>query len=294
MSYLPYWFLQTKLLGKKKPLQTVLFINNQCNLKCKHCAIYAREKPITKTFAQISEELKYSYRLGARFVDFEGGEPTLWREEDKNLNSLIRLAKQIGFFSTTITTNAQRPFDNIIADSIWVSLDGIGKYHDNIRGEGSFEKLLENIKTSNHKALSVNTVVNSLNYPAVEDTIEFAKDNKHIKSICINFHTPFEGTECLMLDWKLRCDIIDMVIKKKQCGYPIMNSISGLKRMKNMNFEKKCWISNFIMADGKRYPQCQGKEEGICDSCGFCMAGEMYSIMSLKPDTVFAGIDLRI
>jgi MoaA/NifB/PqqE/SkfB family radical SAM enzyme len=294
LLYLPWWFFQAKVLGRKKPLQTVLFINNQCNLKCKHCVIYARIEPIITSFDQIREELEYSYSLGSRFVDFEGGEPTLWREGDKNLNSLITLAKEIGFFSTTITTNAQRPFDDSLADSIWISLDGIGNYHDDIRGEGSFDKLVKNIETSTHKSLNVNTVVNCRNYPSVEETIEFVKNNPYLKSISINFHTPFDGCETLMLDWKRRCEIIDLVIKKKKDGYPIMNSISGLKRMKNMNFKKQCWIANFIMIDGVRYPQCQGKVEEVCDSCGFCMAGEMYSVMSLKPDTVFAGLNLRM
>ncbi|MDR1516783.1 MAG: radical SAM protein [Dysgonamonadaceae bacterium] len=293
LIYLPLWFFKAKFLGRKKPLQTVLFINDNCNLRCKHCVIYAKTAPIIKSYEQIREELLYSYRLGSRFVDFEGGEPTLWRQGDKDLNSLIDLAKEIGFFSTTITTNAQRPFAGSKADSIWVSLDGIGKFHDEIRGKGAFDKLVENIATAKHKELSVNMVVNTLNYTSVEETIEFAKNNPHIKSISINFHTPFEGSEDLFLDWGKRCEVIDLVIAKKRVGYPIMNSVSGLKSMKDLRFEKECWVTNFIMVDGTRYPQCQGKEAGVCDSCGFAMAGEMNAVLHLKPDTILAGMSLR-
>jgi MoaA/NifB/PqqE/SkfB family radical SAM enzyme len=293
LIYLPLWFFQAKFLRRKRPLQTVLFINDHCNLRCKHCTIYARNTPIIKSFSQIKEELEYSYRLGSRFVDFEGGEPTLWREGEKDLNSLIDLAKEIGFFSATITTNAQRPFDGSHADSIWVSLDGIGKYHDAIRGEGTFEKLTANIATANHNELSVNMVVNALNYPSVEETIEFAKQNPHIKSIAINFHTPFAGSEDLFLDWEIRRSVIDLVIAKKRAGYPIMNSVSGLKQMKDLNFKKYCWVTNFIMIDGTRYTECQGKAANLCDRCGFSMSGEMHAVMQLKPDTVFAGMKLR-
>ena len=116
--YLPIWFLKAKFLGSKSPLQTVLFISDKCNLTCKHCSIYQLTNPNIKTYEQIKEELKYSYDLGSRFIDFEGGEPTLWKDGGKNLNSLIRLAKEIGFFSTTITTNAQMPFGDSEADSI--------------------------------------------------------------------------------------------------------------------------------------------------------------------------------
>ncbi|MDR3328441.1 MAG: radical SAM protein [Prevotellaceae bacterium] len=293
LIYLPLWFFQTRFLGKKKPLQTVLFINDNCNLKCKHCVIYARSTPIIKNYKQIRQELEYSYRLGSRFVDFEGGEPTLWREGNRDLNSLIRLAKEIGFFSTTITTNAQRSFTGSEADSIWVSLDGTGKYHNEIRGEGTFERLEANIATANHLELSVNMVVNTLNYPAVEQTIEYAKNNPHIKLISINFHTPFEGSEELFLDWDKRREIIDLVIAKKKAGYPIMNSVSGLKRMKALNFKKQCWVTNFIMVDGTRYAECQGKTAGVCNRCGFAMSGEMNAVFNLRPDTIFAGMSLR-
>jgi MoaA/NifB/PqqE/SkfB family radical SAM enzyme len=294
LFYLPLWFLKAKFFGVKAPLQTVLFISDKCNLACKHCTIYQSKNPHIKTFEQIKEELAYSYRLGSRFVDFEGGEPTLWREDDKDLNSLIRLAKAIGFYSTTITTNAQMPFEGSVADSIWVSLDGLGDFHDEIRGKGAFDRLVKHIASAQHPCLSVNMVINAQNYTSVEETIEFAKKNPHIRSISLNFHTPFEGTEELFLDWEKRLKIIDLIIQKKQAGYPIMNSVSGLKRMKNVQFKKQCWVSNFILSDGTRLAECQGKQAGVCDRCGFSMAGEMKAVFDLKPDTILAGLDLRM
>ncbi|MDR2056850.1 MAG: radical SAM protein [Dysgonamonadaceae bacterium] len=294
LLYLPFWFFKAKLLGNKNPLQTVLFVSDKCNLACKHCSIYQLTNPHIKFYEQIKDELLYSYRLGSRFVDFEGGEPTLWRDGEKDLNSLIRLSKTIGFFSTTITTNAQLPFSGSEADSIWVSLDGLGDYHDEIRGKGSFDRLVKNIATANHPHLSVNMVVNSKNYHSVEETIEFAQNNPHIQSISLNFHTPYEGTEYLFLEWEKRARVIDLIIEKKKAGYPVMNSISGLKLMKHNNFKKQCWVTNFILSDGVRLTECQGKTAGICDQCGLSMAGEMHSVFSLKPDTIFAGMKLRM
>jgi MoaA/NifB/PqqE/SkfB family radical SAM enzyme len=294
LFYLPFWFLKNLLLRDKKPLQTVLFVSDKCNLACRHCTVYQSKNPHTKTYDQIRSELEHSHRLGSRFVDFEGGEPTLWRDGDKDLNSLIRLAKQIGYYSTTITTNAQRPFTGSEADSIWVSLDGIGPFHDTIRGQGTFDRLTKNIATAHHPRLSVNMVINSLNYVSVEETIEFAKNNPHIRMISLNFHTPYEGTEDLFLDWDRRAEVIDRIIRKKQAGYPIMNSISGLKLMKHNRFKKQCQVSDFVLSDGTYLPECPGSAAGVCDRCGFSMAGEMYSVMHLKPDTIIAGMKLRI
>jgi MoaA/NifB/PqqE/SkfB family radical SAM enzyme len=305
LFYLPWWFFKAKFFGSKKPLQTVLFISDKCNLACKHCTVYQSKNPHIKTYAQIKEELEYAYRLGARFVDFEGGEPTLWRDptplpcgegsgEGFDLNSLIDLSKQIGFYSATMTTNAQMPFTGSHADSIWVSLDGLGAFHDEIRGKGAFDRLVQNIATANHPKLSVNMVINAKNYTSVEATIEFAKNNPAIQSISLNFHTPYAGTEDLFLDWDKRSEVIDLIIAKKRAGYPIMNSVSGLKLMRHNNFKKQCWVSNFIQSDGTRLPTCAGKNAGVCDRCGLSMAGEMNAVFNLKPDTIFAGMKLRM
>lgn len=287
------WFLRARLFGRKAPLQTVLFVNSKCNLACRHCSIYSRESPITKSFSEIREELAYAYGLGSRFVDLEGGEPLLWSEGERDLNSVIELAREVGFYSVTVTTNAQLPFPGVKADSIWVSLDGLGSVHDQIRGKGAFERLLANIATAGHPRLSANMVVNSLNYQSVEETAEFVKDSPHLSSISINFHTPFPGTEDLFLDWGPRRQVIDQVIAMKRRGYPIMNSVSGLRLMKGADYAKRCWVTNFIMPDGQRLPECQGKAAGVCDRCGFCMAGEMNSVFRLKPDTILAGLSLR-
>ena len=74
MLYLPLWWVRA-VLGRRKPLQSVVFISDRCNLSCKHCNVYNHLAPVDKTFAQIEEELRYCYGLGSRFVDFEGGEP---------------------------------------------------------------------------------------------------------------------------------------------------------------------------------------------------------------------------
>lgn len=294
MMYLPWWFFQSRILRKERPLQTVLFITDYCNLRCKHCTPSGHECANIKSYEQIREELIYSYDQGSRFVDFEGGEPTLWRDGDRTLNDLYRLAKEIGFFSCTLTTNGQRPFGDSLADSVWVSVDGYKEYHDAVRGEGTFEKLDRNIRRSGHGALSIAMAVNRINRASVKDTARYAKENPAIKSIAFNLHTPFPGTEELTMSWEERCEVIDEIIALKKTGYPIMNTISGLKIMKCRGFPKSCWIANYILIDGTKLPQCPGKLLGACDDCGFCMSGEMYSVLRLKPDTIFAGMSLRM
>lgn len=293
LSYLGWWFFKARVLGCRNPLQTVLFISDRCNLQCKHCTVYKKENQHNMTYGQVREHLEYSYRLGSRFVDFEGGEVMIWRDGDYRINDLIDLAKSIGFYSCTVTTNAQLPFAGLRADSIWVSLDGVGHFHEEVRGQGTFARLEKNIAECGHRHLSVNMVVNTLNYTSVEETLEYVRNNSAIESISINFHTPFPPTEYLSLDMARRNAVIDKVIEYKKKGYPIMNSVSGLRLMKRNNFKKRCWVTNFIYPDGSR-GLCAGDGTDICDNCGFCMAGEMASLFSFKPDTVMAGLKLRV
>lgn len=303
LFYLGQWFLRARFLGRAAPLQTVLFVSDACNLACKHCNILKRDgsAPVSKSYAQIVAELEYAHGLGSRFVDFSGGEPMIWRDEaegGRDINDLIRKARAIGFYSATLTTNGQQPLAGCAADSLWVSLDGVGEAHDQIRGPGTFARLLKNIEDSHqgggHKRLSVNMVVNRLNRRSVRETVEFAAAHPAIASISLNFHTPFPGTEELLLPPGERRAAIGELIRLKKAGLPIMNSLSGLKAMREMNFKPRCWISNFIMADGARLAECPGRRAGLCGQCGFCMAGEMACLFAFKPDTVLGGLNLRM
>lgn len=242
--------------------------------------------------------MRESYKAGSRFIDLEGGEPTLWKEDGKTINDIIDAALRMGFFSITVTTNAQQDFSWIHPDSIWVSMDGVGEYHERVRGEGTFARLEENIRKSGKKHICVNMVVNSLNWESLDAAMEYARSNEAIEQISINFHTPYPGTEYLMLPVEKKVELIDKVLEYKKKGYPVMNSSSGLRRMKRnalgeMKLGKECFVTNFIYPDGSR-GLCVGYGTDKCAQCGFCMAGEMSSVFHSCPDTIFAGFKLRM
>ena len=305
LPYLGWWYLRA-LFGRKAPLQSVIFILDRCNLRCKHCSVYELSNPRSKTLEQIRSELEYCYKAGSRYVDFEGGELYLWRDGGKTIDDVIDVAHETGFWSVTITTNAQLPFNGSHADQVWVSMDGIGEYHDEIRGKGAFARLEKNIADFKRNApegrplppVCVNMVINNLNESNVEEALDYVRDNPYIDSISINFHTPFKETEGLFLDPERRNEIIDMLIRRKREGYPIMNTVPGLKAMRMKDgrtvcTDKRCWVTNFIFSDGSRSPKCMGYTHGVWDRCGFSMGGEMCSLFKLSPATIVAGLKLR-
>ncbi len=296
--YLAQWFVRARFFGRRAPLQTVLFITDKCNLRCKHCSVYGSAGYHQRTFADIESDMRYAYAQGSRFIDLEGGEPTLWREGERTINDIIDKAREIGFFSITVTTNAQQDFSWIHPHSIWVSMDGVGEYHERIRGNGTFARLEENIAKSHQNHICVNMVVNTLNYESVDAAMDYVRQNNAIEQISINFHTPYPGTEYLALPPEQKAAIIDKVIDYKHRGYPIMNSLSGLKKMKRnvlgqISLGKECFVTNFIYPDGSR-GLCLGYGTDQCRQCGFCMAGEMASVFHFCPDTLLSGFKLRM
>lgn len=292
ISYLYRWYFKSLILKKEGPLQTVLFVTDHCNLNCRNCTGGRNNGSRMKSYEEIKDELIYSYKQGSRFVNFKGGEPTLWSDGDRTLNDLCKLAKQIGFFSCTLTTNGQIPFEDTLADQVWVTVNGYGKYHDAVRGKGRFQELDANIRESGHPHLSIVMNVDKLNKDSVVRLIRYADPVLQIQSVAFNFHTPFPGTEELALSQEEREEVIAKITKMKRKGYQIKNSFLGLKLMLKPDFKKYCWMANYILIDGRRLPQCPCKDLGMCDQCGFFMSGEMYSAMHLNMDTIFYGMRL--
>ena len=55
LAYMPWWWLRAAVFGRRKPLQSVLFISDRCNLSCRHCSVYNHETPADKSTEQIRE-----------------------------------------------------------------------------------------------------------------------------------------------------------------------------------------------------------------------------------------------
>ena len=297
LAHYAAWHFKCRFMGKRMPLQSVVFITSYCNLQCKHCAIakLVAEGQIKREhfpLSKVKDLLKQCYDAGSRMVTFEGGEPLMWRDGDCDLEHLVKEARNMGFFSTSYSTNGTLPIPNSSTDRIFVSLDGTKEYHDAIRGEGNFDLTMKNIAESAYPHISVNFVANKINWECVSDVVELTAKTKNIKGISINFHTPHGGTEDMFLPWDKRRQVVDKVIKLKKEGYPIINSTAGLKRLRDNNYTKRCWITDFVLPDGKRHPQCFGAEEGICDKCGYGMGAEMSALYDLSPSTIIEGLKL--
>jgi MoaA/NifB/PqqE/SkfB family radical SAM enzyme len=287
-TYYAFWFFKTKV-GARDSLVNTMIINFECNLRCKHCSIAAHADdlpgPHSMSFDLAVKEMKGYYDRGARILFFEGGEPTLWNENGKTLKDLIKKGKEIGYFVIGYTTNGTT---DIVEDSdvVSISLDGPEGIHDEIRGKGSFKKLTENLDKTNHPNVFANMVVTKMNKDNVRETVEVVVKNKRMKGIMLNFLTPPPYEIALEIEEKKR--IVDLAMKLKEEGFPILNTDKALKDLLEEDWEEKCpdWASAFVLPDGSKYLGCPLRHTESCKECGFNAVREYRLIIKGNIETI--------
>ena len=284
LIYLGWWFIRARFFGRRKPLQSVLFVTNGCNSTCRHCTHCTQpEATFFMPIDKIGQHLDYCLAQGARILDIEGVRLLHWQDGERKVSDIFQLAKDKGFYSTSTMIPAADYAAwkelKVRADVLWVSIMGISDC-------AGLETLQE---------ASLYMVINNQNYQELPAVLAFVQQHPAIHQIAFNFHTPFQGSEHLALNKEQRKEVIEQLIAYKRKGHRIMNSVSGLKNMLTLQFKRHCWICNFIYCDGRRSPQCiDNMNSGICEQCGFSMAGEMNAVFNLRPDTILAGIELKI
>jgi MoaA/NifB/PqqE/SkfB family radical SAM enzyme len=285
------WWLKS-LFGSKAPLVNTLVISYACNLRCSHCSIHSSgldvdtQKKVKLSYNEIVDDLRLQFRNGARIAYFEGGEPTMWTDGDKDLGDIIKAAKEAGYTNVGYTTNGTgRIFTG--SDIISVSLDGPREIHDAIRGEGVFDKLMNNLAGIDFSgSVYANMVLHKNNVRYIEETARTVKDNDRLAGIIFNFITPPPSD--LMLTHEEKITAVDEIRELKRNGYPILNSKKGLELLTEEDWSKKCpyHVTVFITPDGEHYNGCPMQGTASCERCGFAAVREYYLIKKGSLSTI--------
>jgi len=275
------WWIRS-LFGCKAPLVSTIIIQYECNLRCKHCSIHSSNVEIPGkaklSYNEIVDELGMQFREGARIAYFEGGEPTMWSDGEKDLGDIIRAAKKIGYSNVGYTTNGT---NKIFTDSdiIAVSLDGPRDMHDMIRGEGVFDRLMKNLDGIEFSgSVYANMVIHKKNMDLIEETARTVMDSKRLTGVIFNFITPPPAELALTADEKRT--VIGKIRELKKKGYPILNSRKGLELLAEEDWTEKCpyHVTVFLIPNGKHYNGCPMQGTPSCEKCGFAAVREYHLI----------------
>ena len=274
--YFARFGIKTVLFRKEDPILGTIIVTDKCNLSCKHCSVN-NLTAVIHPYGQIVEEMKTLYQMGVRILFFCGGETFLWRDSGKALRDLVIEAKEMGFLIVNVVTNGTYPIDLPEADLILLSLDGDKEHHNLIRGD-TYDTILENVRNATSDNICFYMAVNQINKGTIPSVCRLAKEEKNVRAVSFNFHTPYPDTKELELtreDKQKCCDVISDMMNQKM---PIFNLKSAFPYLVDNRFPTPC-RQCVVMENGKLSICGRCIEvEGLCEKCGYFFVAE-YTLL---------------
>jgi hypothetical protein len=296
MIYYGRYFVETRILGRRKPLVGGINITSFCNLACAHCPYVGPDVPREHlTLAQLDEMMAGFRRQGIRVLFLQGGEPTIWRAGDMDFNGLVRHAKaDFGFDSVACVTNAVNPL-TMPCDLIWVSVDGSPAVHDRVRGAGSYDRMAVNVNAATVSNLYANVTLSRLNVDDLEQCVEeIMRRMPRFKAISFNFQIPYPGVEEHSLPYAKRVEAAERIIALRRKGYPILNSPASLRLMLKPGWNRTHWMIQLAHPNGAVVEGCGAAyvDPKICENCGYGVMAEVQAIYNGNPGAILDAFKL--
>ncbi len=244
-------------LGMKVPLFCGHKLTYNCNLRCKMCPFWKR----SSTDSSLEKEkaiLKQIYDSGACGIALEGGEPLLRND----LVNILAFSQALPLHTSLITngTLLESRIDEIapyINGIIYVSLDGLEKTHDTIRGvNGCFKKAINGIIASKEKAsVTINSTITSDNLYEVEDMVKLAKELDTGMSVAVAYD--YCNADASAPTANEITQIANKLIEMKKKGYPLVNSTNYFRVMaKEKNWKCRPWATINVDPEGNLILPC--------------------------------------
>ena len=271
------------ILGKTDPLICGLVLHNKCNLRCRHCTIVDRPSA-TMSYEEAVHVMDSFYEEGGRCVYLEGGEPFIWKDNSHTMEDVVAYARNRGYYAVIIYTNGTKPLVSD-ANTLFVSVDGMQSTHDYLRGK-SFERIMENIRNSDHPSLYINYTINSVNRSDITDFCRYMDVLPQVKGTFFYFHTPYYGYDELYLDSDAKRKVLLELLELKK-NYKILNSVPGLRSAMRNDWRRNLEICK-VYEEGKIYNCCRESRNGeVCKDCGYLSYAEIDQSIKLKPGAIF-------
>lgn len=187
----------SKLLlpGAQKPIYLLNFVTNSCNAACDHCFYWQELNTHKKSELTVEEHSKVAQSLGSLFqVTFTGGSPELRKDLPEIVFEYYKYCKpsnmtfcMLGYHTDRIVEHVTKMLETCKGQqiTIGISLDGLGKEHDEYRKlDGLFDRVVNTVKQLNKLQqsypmlrIAIGMVVHGLNLHKVEDSALWIRNN---------------------------------------------------------------------------------------------------------------------
>ncbi|MDD2382955.1 MAG: DUF5714 domain-containing protein [Sulfurospirillaceae bacterium] len=154
-----------------------IHLTNRCNLTCSHCLFSSSPKEKdTLCLETIQKYLQEAYALGCRLFILSGGEPLVHPEILAVIETILAMkGTEVviltnGLLLEKILTRKDFPKERL---HFQISLDGLPKQHDSLRGNGSFDKLKHNLVwlTANGYLFSLSVCLHPTNIQTMDELV---------------------------------------------------------------------------------------------------------------------------
>lgn len=166
------------------PNQISWLITNQCNLRCSHCGNTSRAKLENEmTKEECFNFIDQCAELKVFILNISGGEPFLKKDWFEILSYARKKDIEVGITTngTLITEDITKKIRKLNTFNIHISLDGIGKTHDEFRNKtGVFNSVLKSIELFKKYKIpfGVTTSITKKNFNDLDNIKNFVKKNK--------------------------------------------------------------------------------------------------------------------
>ncbi|HCE2124834.1 radical SAM protein [Vibrio parahaemolyticus] len=165
------------------PSDIEINITSDCNLRCKHCFISDFERKYM-SLNNILSDFEIANKYGIKNIRIIGGEPF----KHPDINRILESAHNYNF-NVNVSTNGISIDNTAISIlkkgsfQLSISVDGLEKEHDFIRGKGSFSKTILNINRCKKQGIPVAALctINNKNINKLDKICDFfIKSNTYI------------------------------------------------------------------------------------------------------------------
>ncbi len=272
------WHIKHYMFGKDFPLIATFQLTNRCNLRCIMCNIPNNPVRRVLPLEDFTSIIKGLSRMGCSYVTMSGGEVLTIKNFFDYLDVAKRHIPSINMVTNGLLLDdaAARELTGLGPDSISISLDGMERTHDLIRGEGSFEGTVRAIERLKRHVpdtrIVVNTVITPWNLEELFELVDFVERLGALQKFQpLNEHPRFEGqkrdysiADRKKIDMERLTRLVSLLTKKRNVvnSKYFLTSIPGYFSSENRNglFAEPCLLPRFFCEfreDGRMYP-CLG------------------------------------
>ncbi len=223
-------------LGRRFPLIVSWNITYICPLACEYCGVCRTEVKDLPT-ARVLSMVESLARAGARFVGFSGGEPLVRRDlgeivdacRDNGMDVMVHSAGQLF---------ARRVDSLMRVNEMQFSLDGPREIHDEIRGKGVYDKVMEAVDICKERDISVSlaAVISKRNLNSLPELLEAGREGGvgiYFQPGASNYtpgHTTVGDYFPDVAEYRAFMD--QLIAEKSKRDNPVSNSVSGLRYLR--------------------------------------------------------------